>query len=230
MNNDEEGARLTRMEENRKRIAKHRAEVDGSPAPQHRLVRYDLGGRGDDVGMEVDASGDYVLYEDVVALLSERGTGCAAQDFDERWLLPGGIVPVDMPTTGALVREIQRLREDQRDSVADGLTVERLCTPQSESHPTQTTNKVCICVHCGEGIPVDMQSIDEAHAKMIEHETKCDRNPLVRELAEARSQLAAARADERERCAKVCDDLVARDWWGAREAYAAEIRAQGEGK
>jgi hypothetical protein len=31
-------------------------------------------------------------------------------DFDERWLQPGGIVPVDVPTTGALVREILRLR------------------------------------------------------------------------------------------------------------------------
>jgi len=33
MNHDEEGARLTRLEENRARIAQHRAEVDGSPAP-----------------------------------------------------------------------------------------------------------------------------------------------------------------------------------------------------
>ena len=31
-------------------------------------------------------------------------------DFDERWLQPGGIVPVDIQTTGALVREIERLR------------------------------------------------------------------------------------------------------------------------
>ena len=31
-------------------------------------------------------------------------------DFDERWLAPGGVVPVDIPTTGALIREVQRLR------------------------------------------------------------------------------------------------------------------------
>lgn len=30
--------------------------------------------------------------------------------FDERWLQPGGIVPVDEQTTWELVREIQRLR------------------------------------------------------------------------------------------------------------------------
>lgn len=30
--------------------------------------------------------------------------------FDERWLQPGGVVPVDVQTTWELVREIQRLR------------------------------------------------------------------------------------------------------------------------
>lgn len=30
--------------------------------------------------------------------------------FDERWLSPCGVVPVDVPTTGELIREIQRLR------------------------------------------------------------------------------------------------------------------------
>lgn len=32
-------------------------------------------------------------------------------DFDERWLQPGGVVPVDPQTTGALVKEIIRLRD-----------------------------------------------------------------------------------------------------------------------
>ena len=36
MNNDDEGARLTRLEENRELIAKHRAEVSRSPAPSER--------------------------------------------------------------------------------------------------------------------------------------------------------------------------------------------------
>lgn len=38
--------------------------------------------------------------------------------FDERWLSPGGVVPVDPVTTGALVNEIQRLRDwhKQRNS------------------------------------------------------------------------------------------------------------------
>lgn len=31
-------------------------------------------------------------------------------DFTENWLLPGAVVPVDIPTTGALMREIKRLR------------------------------------------------------------------------------------------------------------------------
>lgn len=37
MDNEDEGARLTRREENRELIAKHRKEVGGSPAPRHRL-------------------------------------------------------------------------------------------------------------------------------------------------------------------------------------------------
>ena len=32
---------------------------------------------------------------------------------DPRWLKPGGVVPVDMPTTQALVNEVIRLREYQ---------------------------------------------------------------------------------------------------------------------
>lgn len=42
--------------------------------------------------------------------LGETFTFAVPSDFDERWLKPGAIVPVDIPTTGALVREIQRLR------------------------------------------------------------------------------------------------------------------------
>ena len=44
------------------------------------------------------------------AALGETITTAVPSEFDERWLQPGGVVPVDMPTTGALVREIQRLR------------------------------------------------------------------------------------------------------------------------
>ncbi len=38
--------------------------------------------------------------------------------------------------------------------------------------------------------------------------------------------LDAAVLAEREACALVCDDLVARDWYGHREEYAARIRAR----
>lgn len=31
--------------------------------------------------------------------------------FNERWLQPGGLVPVDIPTIGILLAEIMRLRE-----------------------------------------------------------------------------------------------------------------------
>ena len=82
MNNDEEGARLTRMEENRERIAMHRAEVDGSPAPSHRLVRYDLGGRGYDVYMEPDETGQYVEYEAAIQIIREQQAALvAAEDY-----------------------------------------------------------------------------------------------------------------------------------------------------
>jgi hypothetical protein len=41
----------------------------------------------------------------------KRDSECTPRDFDERWITPGGLCPVDIPTTGLLVREIIRLRK-----------------------------------------------------------------------------------------------------------------------
>jgi hypothetical protein len=52
--------------------------------------------------------------------------------FDESWLKPGGIVPVDIPTTGALVEEVLRLRAVQSETGA-WIRVEDRLPPSGES-------------------------------------------------------------------------------------------------
>lgn len=43
----------------------------------------------------------------------------SSTDFDERWLQPNGVVPVDPVTTGILIREIQNLRHDLDRAMAN---------------------------------------------------------------------------------------------------------------
>jgi len=57
--------------------------------------------------------------------------------FNEIWLPPGQIVPVDIPTTGELLREIRRLRALQSETA-----------PQDEgmvSVPMEPTDKMLQC-------------------------------------------------------------------------------------
>lgn len=42
--------------------------------------------------------------------LFDKGSSIPRWDFDERWLQPNGIVPIDMHTTSALLGEVRRLR------------------------------------------------------------------------------------------------------------------------
>jgi hypothetical protein len=51
----------------------------------------------------------------------------AMSDFQEKWLAPGGFVPIDMKTTGALIAEITNLRASNaaKDTRIIRLKIER---------------------------------------------------------------------------------------------------------
>lgn len=98
-------------------------------------------------------------------------------EFNERWLDASALVMVDIQTTGALIREIQRLRA--------------ISAPLSETvastaaHPTPRTDHVFDRIGVIVGVPETSESVQAALKKAREHAES-----LERENSELRGQLA----------------------------------------
>lgn len=62
------------------------------------------------------------------------------------------------------------------------------------------------CIYCGENVDWEPDGMAEAHRKMMEHDRKCPKNPMVQELAAMRSLLSQER-ERLERAQAHLDDF-----------------------
>jgi|GEM_PF-3478359 len=65
-----------------------------------------------------------------------------------------------------------------------------------------SNNHAAMCVYCGEAVIYDTREVTDmanAHAKIVEHDQQCPRNPLVARIAELEKALERT-VDQAERC------------------------------
>jgi hypothetical protein len=132
----------------------------------------------------------------------------------EAWLMAGAVVPVDVETTSELVAEIKRLID-----VVGGMALAQQ-EPDWKAEYLKSVESGCIT----------LDELREANAELAATNRQVEilSDALAESRREVDAMIALVRADEREACAKVCENewsTLAESKYG--EECADAIRARG---